>query len=250
MKSPDINGGLRLFNQWWDDFILELIKPAAILSMGLGTVAIFNLQGLAIAPWYVLLWAIVQAISIDGLFFATWDRLFSQKLRRANILAIIGLSFIGLILALVAIAINAVLGFQVLWAIADSQEAMARLGISSSLFTIIRAILAVAIFIMMAYVRSRARATTESTVATKTRAVHSPKKATVAIVEAEPVAIPLVATSIANGHSPEFHKIMEAWLRHSQQGEKINMKAIADEAGVGYSTVKKHAPKIKQELGI
>src|SRR5260221_705410 len=109
----NINANLKSFNHWWDEFILEAIKPAAILSMGLGTVAIFNLQGLAISPWFVTLWAIVQAMSIDGLFFATWDRLFSQRLKKANALAIIGLTFIGLILALIAIAINAILGFQV-----------------------------------------------------------------------------------------------------------------------------------------
>jgi len=248
MRKLDINGSLRSFNVWWDSFILELIKPAAILSMGLGTVAIFNLQGLAIQPWFVVLWAIVQAVSIDGLFFATWDRLFSQRLRWANALAIVGLTFIGLVLALIAIAINAILGFQVLWAIADSQQAMARLGISSSLFTFVRAILAVAIFIMMAYVRSHIRATEKATGRTT-------KKAMVAIVEAEPLAIPEIAVAmqkatplIANGHSPEFKKIMQAWLRHSQSGQKINMKAIAEEAGVGYSTVKKHAPEIKKEL--
>src|SRR5258708_26684585 len=139
----DITGKLKSFNEAWDYFILEVIKPAAILAMGLGTVAIFNLQGLAISPWFVLSWAIVQAVSIDGLFFATWDRLFSQKLKKANAWSIIGLSFIGLVLALIAIAINAIIGFQVLWALADSQVAMARLGISSNLFTAVRAVLAV-----------------------------------------------------------------------------------------------------------
>src|SRR5258708_12281676 len=138
----NINAKLKSFNKWWDDFILEAIKPAAILSMGLGNVAIFRLQGLAINRWFVLSWAIVQAVSIDGLFFATWDRLFSQKLKRANVLAIIGLSFIGLVLALIAIVINAIIGFQVLWALADSQVAMTRVGISSEIFTGLRPVLA------------------------------------------------------------------------------------------------------------
>src|SRR5260370_37282538 len=106
----NINHKLKSFNGWWDEFILEAIKPAAILSMGLGTAAIFNLQGLAISPWFVTLWAIVQAVSIDGLFFATWHRLFSQRLKKANALAIIGVTFIELILSLIAIAIHAIPG--------------------------------------------------------------------------------------------------------------------------------------------
>ena len=146
---------IRQFNDFWDCLILEIIKPVAMLSMAMGTVAVFNLSGLAIQTWFVTLWAIVQAVSIDGLFFATWDRLFTAK----RSWAMLGLALVGVVLALVAIAINAILGFQVLWAIADSQAAMSRLGISSSLFTVVRAILAVTVFIMIAYVRSRIKAT-------------------------------------------------------------------------------------------
>src|SRR5438270_13857935 len=92
----DINGSLQRFNEWFDSFILEALKPLSILSMGLGTVAVFNLQGLAIDPRFVISWAIVQALSMDGLFFATWDRLFSIKPSREKWLPIVGLSLIGI----------------------------------------------------------------------------------------------------------------------------------------------------------
>ena len=257
----DITGKLKSFNEAWDNFILEAIKPAAILSMGLGTVAIFNLQGLAISPWFVLSWAIVQAVSIDGLFFATWDRLFSQKLKKANAWSIIGLSFIGLVLALIAIAINAIIGFQVLWALADSQVAMARLGISSSLFTAVRAVLAVVVFIMMAYVRHRSAHEPEASSSPAPLAKPVKRARVVAIKEAEPLALPEVTTSHAEANQelpvidilrarPEsrYELIKAAMAKVIDTGEKLNLKAIADETGAGYSTVKLYAPKIKQEL--
>lgn len=260
MKT-DINGKLKSFNKWWDEFILEAIKPVAILSMGLGTVAVFNLQGLAVSPWFVALWAVVQAMSIDGLFFATWDRLFSQKLKWSNALAIFGLAFIGLVLALIAIAINAILGFQVLWAIADSQTAMTRLGISSELFTVIRAVLAVVVFIFISFVRARARSNEEANTPTTLSPQKAKSLAKVTVREAKPLALPEVASSHeeANQEIPvidilrarpesRYELIKAAMAKAIDNGEKLNLKAIADETGAGYSTVKLYAPKIKQEL--
>ena len=236
---------LKTFNQEWDAFILEAIKPVSILSMGLGTVAIFNLQGLAISPWFVISWAIVQAASIDGLFFATWDRLFSQKPMWKNALAIIGLTIIGLTLALVAIAINAILGFQVLWAIADSQQAMTRLGISPELFTLIRAGLAVVVFIFISFVRARARVNEEANVPVAVSPKVAKSRANVMVVEANPPAIPEVASS---REESKRELIKAAMAKAKANGQKLNLKAIADETGAGYSTVKLYAPKIKQEL--
>lgn len=254
MNMPDINGSLKRFNAWWDIFILEAIKPVAILSMGLGTVAIFNLQGLAINPVFVVSWAIVQAASIDGLFFATWDRLFSLSLKWSNALAIIGLMVIGLILALVAIAINAVLGFQVLWAIADSQNAMAKLGINPELFTAIRAVLAVVVFIFISYVRARARANEESQIVAISPQKAKAKKASigpvVTVQEAKPLAIPEVAISHNDGlgltTGPKKELVRVAIQKANETGEKLNLKAISQETGASYSYVK----LVKKELGI
>lgn len=254
----DINGNLKRFNSWFDVFILEAIKPVAMLSMGLGTVAIFNLQGLAINPWFVVSWAIVQALSIDGLFFATWDRLFSISPKKANALAIIGLTIIGLTLALVAVAINAVLGFQVLWAIGSSENAMARLGISPELFTAIRAVLAVVVFVMISFVRARARASEMASCNIMLQQT-SPKKAIsrprVTVKESTPLEIPEVAMSTeeanfthekANSHSLKRGLIESTITEKVATGEKLNMKALALELEVSYSYVK----LVKKELGI
>lgn len=265
-----INAKLKQFNLWWDEFILELIKPMAILSMTMGTVAVFNLSGLAIRPWFVTSWAIVQAMSIDGLFFATWDRFFTSK----RSWAMIGLLFVGITLAIVAVAINAILGFQVLWAIADSQQAMTRLGINSSLFTFIRAILAVTVFIMIAYVRThtvdsppvapvsvaiseehsplarsprRAKPPTPVAIAEHASITHSLDDVAMAdshVATGEPSDSPSIATS-NQGHR---ERIKATWLQHSQEGRAIQLTEIAADAGVGYSTVKKYAASIRAEI--
>jgi hypothetical protein len=259
LTMPDVNGGLKRFNAWWDIFILEAIKPVAILSMGLGTVAIFNLQGLAINPWFVAMWAIVQALSIDGLFFATWDRLFTQKLLWKNALAIVALMFIGIVLALIAIAINAVLGFQVLWAISDSQSAMAKLGISPELFTAIRAVLAVVVFVFISFVRARARANQETesaNVSVKPRAKRTAtSSATVTVTPAQPLALPQVAVShsgtISANVGSKYELIKEAMSANANDGKlAISLQEIAKQSGAGYSTVRLYAPDIKKELGI
>jgi hypothetical protein len=244
----DVNSNLKRFNAWWDIFILEAIKPVAILSMGMGTVAVFNLQGLAIQPWFVVSWATVQALSIDGLFFATWDRLFSLKLQKAHAWAIVGLLFIGIIMAIIAIAINAVLAFQVLWDIANSENAMARLGISPELFTAIRAVLAVVVFIFISYVRARARAneqpSMQEVMAKRTAAKKATISHTVTIEEAKPIAIPEVAVSHS---SNKYELFKEAIARASERGEKINLTVIAQEIDAGYSTVKLYKKRMKAE---
>ena len=244
---------LKGFNQEWDEFILEAIKPVSILSFGLGTIAIFNLQGLAIQPWFVVFWAIVQAASIDGLFFATWDRLWVQKLKWSNAFAIFGLIVIGLALALVAIAVNAILGFQVLWAISDSQNAMARLGISSQLFTFTRAILAVVVVVMVSFVRARARASEQETSSLPVAKAKAKPVAKITVIESSPVALPVVASSheevidalVARPESK--YGLIKAAMAN---GPELSLKAIAEQTGAGYSTVKLYAPKIKKELGL
>ena len=270
-----MNTSLKKFNAWWDVFILEAIKPLAIASMALGTIAVFNLQGLAIQPWYVMAWAIIQAMSIDGLFFATWDKLWSTRLHKSNIFAMIGLLYIGLILSVVAIAINAILGYQVLWGIADSAQAMLKLGISPELFVDVRAGLAIIVFIMISFVRAQNRSNElldEQIVAAKREKVQSKKKS---LTSNHTESIRLSPQSLKSNHieairlSPQSQQsnslqpmpIEEAknaskydLIKHTYQqkldaGQKCTQEQLAEESGAGLSTVKLYLPRIKKELG-
>jgi hypothetical protein len=255
VTMPDINGSLKRFNSWWDIFILEAIKPLGMLSLGLGTLAVFSVEGLAISPWFVISWAIVQALSIDGLFFVTWDRLFSQKLMWSNLLASMGLALIGTIMLLVAIAINAIIGFQVLWLIPSSQVAMARLGISPELFTAGRAALAGVVFVMISFVRARAKVNEPTPVSSPALSKKARISPVVTVRESKPLELPEIAQSneeadfvltSSNSHSHKKELIKNALTEKVATGEKINMRVLADEIEVSYSYVK----LVKKELGI
>ena len=55
-------------------------------------------------------------------------------------------------------------------------------------------------------------------------------------------------TMIATGSHRD--RIKAAMAQAVQEQREINYKDIADVADVGYSTVKKHAPGIRRELGL
>ncbi len=116
----DINGGLRKFNAWFDEFILEVAKPLAILGFTMGTVDIYTRGGLATQPLFAVPWSVVQALTIDGLFFAVWWRFFAAKWTWRTATANVGLFIIGLVLSIVATATNMILGFQQLWGVSDT----------------------------------------------------------------------------------------------------------------------------------
>jgi DNA-binding transcriptional regulator YiaG len=149
MTGKDINRGLRRFNEWFDVFILTAAKPLSMVGFAMGTVDIFNRGGLAINPFFSFGWSLVQAITIDGLFFAVWYRIFEHGISRWRRFF---LGIIGVVLGFVVVVTNGILGFQQLWGVGDSQSAMVRLGIEPALFTLVRAVLVVMVAIMVAYV--------------------------------------------------------------------------------------------------
>jgi predicted urease superfamily metal-dependent hydrolase len=131
---------------------------------------------------------------------------------------------------------------------------MAKLGISSELFTAIRAVLAVVVFVMISYVRARARAKELVQEAIPMVKPVANRVAKITVVEANQKAIPEVAISheeaTVSHLSNKKELIKEAIARANEQGLKINLKAISLETGAGYSTVKLYASDIKKELGI
>jgi heme/copper-type cytochrome/quinol oxidase subunit 2 len=180
------------------------------------------------------------------------------RLIRANGWAIFGLILIGLTLAIVAVAINAVLGFQVLWAIADSQNAMTRLGISPAVFTVTRAILAVVVFVMISFVRAKARSNEAVQQSKPASKVQSSRVAKITVVPSNPVAIPQVPSSFETSMDglvkastfTKYDLIKAVMARRLASGESLIYKLVANEAGAGESTVKLYAKQIKEELGI
>jgi len=138
-----ITNALRAFNRWRDEFLIELSTLLLLVGFVMGTIDILARKGIAVQGWFTVTWAIVQAIAIDGLFFAVWSRVARAEWTWRTAPKNMSMIVVGLILALVAMVVNGILGYQQVAGIADSFTAMTALHISASAFALTRAILVV-----------------------------------------------------------------------------------------------------------
>lgn len=140
---------LRAFNAWRDDFLIEASTLLLIAGFVMGTVDIFVGGGIATQEWFKVSWAIVQALAIDGLFFAVWGRVARATWTRDQMGKNAALVGVGLVLALVAALVNDILTYQQINGIADSIDAIRKLGIDVTAFTHIRAVLVVGVGVLV-----------------------------------------------------------------------------------------------------
>lgn len=140
---------LRAFNMWRDDFLIEASTLLLIIGFIMGTVDIFVTGSVATQQWFKVSWAIVQALAIDGLFFAVWGKVARAEWTRASMKQTIPLAFVGIILAVVAALVNDILTYQQINGIVNSIDAMKQLGISVTAFTHVRAVLVVAVGVLV-----------------------------------------------------------------------------------------------------
>jgi signal transduction histidine kinase len=149
LNGKAITERLRQFNNWRDDTLIDASTLLLMIGFIMGTFDLLTRIGIATSPWFTGLWAIVQALAIDGLFFAVWAKVARFKWAKATWLHGIAIVAVGLLLAIVAILVNAVLSLQQLTGIADSLQAMAMLHISSIAFVWARAILVVTVALLV-----------------------------------------------------------------------------------------------------
>jgi hypothetical protein len=142
--------GLRRFNDFKDELLIELSSFFLMLGFVAGTVDILSSQfGLSGAQWFNVAWSVVQAVAIDGLFFAVWARVrdtpwATQRARK------LWYGFIGVLLAVVASLVNNILSFQELNHIVVVADAMGLLGINQAAFSYTRSFLVVIVSILVA----------------------------------------------------------------------------------------------------
>lgn len=242
-----INDGLHNFKVWFSDFAIELSPLLVLTGMLMTGVDIYLSGRLATQMWFEIPWAIVQVIAIDGLWFAVWLRILQHTHERkwATWLWYMAMGIVGLAMVIVAFIMNDIVLFQQVNSISSSLGAMAMLGIPVAIFTHFRAGLLVATA-TLAMLFSRKRHVQEQA----RRAMPRPApKATVATstVTIMPVTNPQFVALPAPTRSQEYEKIKA--IMAMPGGLNMDKTAIAAQAQVGYSTVKKWAPKIKQELG-
>lgn len=278
LDGKAITGGLRAFNEWRDDFLIEASTGFLMLGFVAGTVDVFTKGGLSANYDFTIAWATVQAIAIDGLFFAVWGKVARATWTRATWFKNAMLILVGLLLAVVATLVNGILSYQELMGIADVKVAMTQLGVDQAVFTYARSVLVVLVAILVAlFCRSRQAIEEDSPALSVVVAQDSPVEVAQAtqITEAGPTiatainkspAIPEQEESVA--HIPDtdgdiiaIHEAMVDTEDSPSPSHRDRIKAVIIEhndglsyadiaciAGVGYSTVKKHVKNIREEL--
>jgi hypothetical protein len=142
---------MRRFNSLRDDFLLELASILLLLGFSVGTIDVLTRGGLTAQPWFQDVWAVVQALSIDVLFFAVWGRVRCAHWGgwKANVKNSV-MVFVGLLLALVAALVNGLVNVQQLLSLPNMATAMNALHIDQVDFTIARSILIVFVAALVA----------------------------------------------------------------------------------------------------
>jgi hypothetical protein len=277
-RGKAITAKLRAFNEWRDEVLIEASTFFLMIGFVAGTVDVFTKGELSASYGFTLAWATVQAIAIDGLFFAVWGKIAQATWSQATWFKNIMLILVGLLLAVVATLVNGILSYQELMDISNVKEAMARLGVDQALFTYARSVLVVLVAILVAlFCRSKATVVEVSPVIQEGATVaRSPESVSITETAEDSPAIPEQAESVDHSpvmvnqeeamavtdeqatvhaidpHSPAMgshrDRIRTVMLVALQSGEELSYPDIANRASVGYSTVKKHAPKIRQEL--
>jgi preprotein translocase subunit YajC len=241
-RKLDVIESLRNFNNFFDAFILEAAKPLAMLGFAMGTVDIFTRGGMAPQSWFAVSWAIIQAITIDGLFFAVWYRLFGLRWKPGERVAILALTLIGLVLGVVVIVTNTILGFQQAWGISDSQTAMVRLGIDPGTFTLTRAFLVVIVAVMVAFVYQRRQQNDQLEVTEEAKMVRQGAEVVAELAsDLAELAEEKAKGGLLLAEKAEEVAVLadkEAIMAAMAEGRPLNLTKLAGESGIPRSTLR------------
>jgi hypothetical protein len=141
-----------LWAQTWlidfsDAILVRISQFCLMLGFIAGTIAVLSTRyNINAAPWFNIVWAVVQAIAIDGLFFAVWSiwqRSKGQGWLRAWYF------FIGILLGCVAALVNDIVSFSELNRVSTISLTMQQLRISESDFSLSRSVLVVLVSILI-----------------------------------------------------------------------------------------------------
>jgi hypothetical protein len=145
-----ITQGLRAFNNWRDDFLIELTTLLLMVGFVVGTIDVLTSGGLSQIGFINYAWAVVQAVAIDGLFFAVWGKIRRLEWTWRLVFNNVMLITVGLLLAVVAALVNNILGYEELNHVATLADVMAKLGVDATVFSYVRSTLVVLVSILVA----------------------------------------------------------------------------------------------------
>lgn len=226
---------LQKFNEGVDSVILDLAKPLMLVMFIMGSADVLFGGWLADQWWYSIVWAVVQAVTVDGLFFAVWYRVFGAKWERKTIATNFGLIIIGLVLSFVVVTTNAILSMQQVLGVQSASAAMIQLGIDPKVFNIARSILVVGVTIMVAFVGSLNKSDVAKNGARVKKSGARVVKNGAGVVNSGSPVVNNGAPANQNG-SPVDQKIKVFGLLQSGVNK---VSKLAKETGVPYSTLRR-----------
>ena len=184
-----MNTKLRQFNRWSHEFLIEAAQLLALIGFISGTVDVFSGGGLAQNGIFNIVWSIIQAVALDGLFFAVWLQVKpAYGVRRYSLIGT------GVLLGVVLFIINGVLSLQSVLHI-SSENAMMMFGLNLVLFTYLRAGLVIVVSVLSILVLQNSEHVTEQKneqeVVTEQvpNIIEQPTKEMVLVTEQEPLQI-------------------------------------------------------------
>ena len=130
-----------------DAFLIRICQFCLMLGFIAGTIAVLSTRyNINAMPWFNITWAVVQAIAIDGLFFAVWS--IWQRSKGQGWLRV-WYFLIGILLGCVASLVNDVVSFSELNRVSTISLAMQQLHINESDFSLSRSVLVVLVSILI-----------------------------------------------------------------------------------------------------
>ena len=232
---------LRGFNWSLEHWLLKIAFCSLMIGFFMGTVDILTHGQMATIGLFIWLWSISQALGVDSLLVAVWDRIATTKWTGDNWYKLLGLCPLGLLLIYVAGTVNDIVTYQQAYRLTDSIQAMQALHIDVATFTNARAYLVVFVFVCIIFLRPK-KATPDSHIAIQTQRKSYKsyaQKATITEEKALPVAIPEKSEAIEKATELSKKELCIAKWEESDKGRGVK-KAIALDLGIGYSTVKKY----------
>lgn len=146
-NSKTINWLQTWLIDWFDAMLIRVCQFSLLLGFVGGTVAMLSTQiNLPSLMWFNVAWAIVQAISIDGLFFAVWGEWARGRVRGWTR---VWYFTVGCFLGCVAALVNDVISYAELNHIPSVYQTMQVLHIPEGLFSLFRSILVVLTAILL-----------------------------------------------------------------------------------------------------
>jgi hypothetical protein len=247
--GEQINNAGREFKIWFTDFTLVYSPIFIVFGLILTGVDLFLNLGLGNSMWFRIPWSIVQLFAVDGLWFATWNRILTDEYRMKYIPYHAFLIFFGIILTAIAITMNYIVFTQDYIGLKDSVAAMNFLGIPVGLFLFVRSVLLMltaTLAIVLDKVMRTKRQYKASTAKSKPKYDPIPQDHVESIEETKPELLALPEPK-PSGYKEQIRETIEKFMA---ENKPYTYQDIADAIPCSVQTVKVHAPKIKKELAL